>query len=412
MRRRLILSTALISLAAVIVLGVPLGVVESARLRQEVENRLEREADAVAGVVDDRLERHRPVPLGLLRRYAQQSHRIVVLPAGGPAIVTRAPIGGDVLRAHAGLGGVSRVIAEAPVGELDARVHRAWLLIAALSAAGVLIAVALAALQARRLARPLEAIARRSEQLGDGDFSVRVGRVGVPEIDAIAQGLDVSAGRIAELVAREREFSGNVSHQLRTPLTALRLRIEEAGALDDPATRAQEIDAALSETDRLEATIAELLAHARQADTEDATTIDLAAIVADHSTTWRRVFQRAGRDLRVVAGDGIQAHASRGTVGQVLDVLLENALLHGRGIATISLTAEPRHAVLMVVDEGPGIDEVDHDRIFRRGASRGAGAGIGLHLARALAQADSASLRALPGAPTRFELRLRTAIGS
>jgi signal transduction histidine kinase len=129
--------------------------------------------------------------------------------------------------------------------------------------------------------------------------------------------------------------------------------------------------------------------------------------VADHATTWRRVFQRAGRDLLVVAGEGIQAQASRGTVGQVLDVLLENALRHGAGTTTISLAAQPRHAVLTVGDEGAGIADDDRDRIFERGASRGTGAGIGLHLARALAQADSASLRALAGAPTRFELRLR-----
>jgi signal transduction histidine kinase len=407
MRRRLILSTALIALAAVIVLGVPLGAVEAARLRQDAESRLEREADAVAGAVDDRVERRRPVPPSLLRGYARPRHRIVVMPRHGRAIVTRPPIAGEVLRAHAGSGGVVRVSVEASVAELDARVHRAWLLIAALSAGGVLLAVALAALQARRLARPLETIAQRSAQLGEGDFSVRVGTVGVPEIDAIAQALDTSAGRIAELVAREREFSANVSHQLRTPLTALRLRIEEAGDLDDRATRAREIDAALGETDRLEATIAELLAHARRADGDGAATVDLAATVADHYAIWRRVFQRAGRELRVAAPDGIAARASRGTVGQVLDVLLDNALRHGSGTTTIALAADARQAVLTVADEGAGIAEADRDRIFERGASRGTGAGIGLHLARALAQADSASLRALAGPPTRFELRVR-----
>jgi signal transduction histidine kinase len=406
MRRRLILSTALIALAAVVVLGVPLGAVEAARLRQDADSRLEREADAVAGAVDDRVERRQPVPPSLLRRYARPRHRIVVVPRRGPAIVTRPPIAGEVLRAHAGTSGVVRVSAEASVSELDARVHRAWLLIAALSAGGVLLAVALAAVQARRLARPLETIAQRSAQLGEGDFSVRVGTVGVPEIDAIAQALDTSAGRIAELVAREREFSANVSHQLRTPLTALRLRIEEAGDLDDRATRAREIDAALGETDRLEATIAELLAHARSADGDGAATVDLAAIVADHYATWRRVFQRAGRDLRVAAPDGIAARAARGTVGQVLDVLLDNALRHGTGTVGIDVTANGRSAAVTVSDAGPGIPDELSDQIFERGDSSTGGTGIGLHLARALAQADNGGLSALAGAPTRFELRL------
>src|SRR3954447_8493733 len=248
MRRRLILSTALIALAAVIVLGVPLGIINAARLRQDSASRLEHEADAVAAAIDDRLERNQPVSPALLRRFIPAAHRVTIRTRAGKRIASEPPIAGEVLRVHAGaaLGGF--VVAEAPIGELDGRVHRAWLLIAALSLGGVLTAVALAALQARWLARPLEAIARRSAQLGDGDFSIRAGHFDVPEIDAIAQGLDSSAGRIAELVAREREFSANVSHQLRTPLTALRLRLEE-----------EELDAALAETDRLEATIAALL---------------------------------------------------------------------------------------------------------------------------------------------------------
>jgi signal transduction histidine kinase len=406
MRRRLILSTALIALAAVIVLGVPLALVDAARLRQDSTGRLEREADAVAGAIDDRLEHGRPVSAARLRAFIPATHRVTVKTRGGRQIASRPPIEGEVLRARAGAALGGSVIAEAPMGELEHRVHRAWLLIAALSLGGVLIAVALAALQARRLARPLEAIARRSAQLGDGDFSMRAGHFGVPEIDAIAQGLDSSAGRIAELVAREREFSANVSHQLRTPLTALRLRLEQAADRGDEEARARELDAALREADRLEATIADLLALARQASAGATVTVNVGSVAYDHAQRWRPAFARAQRALEVVADKNVLVRASRGTVGQVLDVLLDNALRHGRGPVRIDVVAHARVARVTVSDGGPGVRPEDRDRIFERGASRAGGTGIGLHLARALAQADQGGLRLLDGAPARFELRL------
>jgi signal transduction histidine kinase len=405
MRRRLILSTALIALAAVIVLGVPLGAVDAARLRQDSTSRLEHEADAVAGAIDDRLERHQRVSPALLRRFVPRAHHVTVTTRSGRRITTGRPIG-ESLRVHAGAALGGSVIAEAPIGELNARVRRAWLLIAALSLGGVLTAIGLAAFQARRLARPLEAIARRSAQLGDGDFSIRAGHFGVPEIDAIARGLDSSAGRIAELVAREREFSANVSHQLRTPLTALRLRLEGAGGTNDVQARERELEAALGETDRLEATIADLLAHARQASTGSAVTVNLATVAHEHAARWKPVFAGSRRALEVVADKNVLARASRGTVGQVLDVLLDNALRHGSGPARIAVAADGRAARITVADAGPGVSAEDRDRIFERGASRAGGTGIGLHLARTLAQADNGGLRVLQGEPTRFELRL------
>src|SRR4051794_921966 len=395
MRRRLILSTALIALAAVIVLGLPLGIINAARLRQDSASRLEHEADAVAAAIDDRLERNQPVSPALLRRFIPAAHRVTIRTRARKRIASEPPIAGEVLRVHAGAALGGSAVAEAPIGELDGRVHRAWLLIAALSLGGVLTAVALAALQARRLARPLEAIARRAAQLGDGDFSIRAGHFDVPEIDAIAQGLDSSAGRIAELVAREREFSANVSHQLRTPLTALRLRLE-----------GKELDAALAETDRLEATIADLLAHARLASAGNAVTVNLGTVAHEHAARWKPVFADARRALEVTAEKNVLVRASRGTVGQVLDVLLDNALHHGTGAALITVSADGRVARITVADAGPGVAAEDRDRIFERGASRAGGTGIGLHLARTLAQSDHGSLRVLQGAPTRFELRL------
>jgi len=406
LRRRLIVSTASIALVAVIVLGVPLGAVEATRLRQDATGRLEREADAAAGAIDDRLERQQTITADLLRRFVRASHRITVTARDSRRISTGPPIAGPVLVVHAGAASARAVIAEAPVSELDRRVHHEWLLIAALSFGGVIIAVALAAVQARRLARPLEAIARRSAQLGGGDFSVRVGHFGVPEIDAIATGLDTSAARIAELVAREREFSANVSHQLRTPLTALRLRIEEAGTQADPTGARGELDAALAEADRLETTIVDLLAHARRTGTDTPIPVDLTDVADEHAGTWKPAFARAGRVLEVRASRSVTASASRGTVGQVLDVLLDNALRHGAGLTRIEVMADRRTARIAVTDGGPGIPAAECDRIFDRGASRSGSSGIGLHLARALAQADHGILGTAPGSPTCFELRL------
>lgn len=406
MRRRLILSTAAIALAAVIVLGVPLGAVEAARLRAESESRLEREADQVAAAMDDRLERGQTITPALLRRFVPADHWAALTNRDGRRVSTGPPLGHDALVAHSGAALGGDVVAEAPIGELHRRVYREWLLIAALSLGGVLVAVALAALQARRLARPLEAIARRSEELGDGDFSVRAGRFGVPEIDAIARGLDSSAGRIAELVAREREFSANVSHQLRTPLTALRLRIEEAGGSNGATTREEELDAALGEVDRLEATIADLLAHARLTGADSPVTVNLGAVVHQHAARWRPAFARSRRELAVGADKNVLVRASRGTVGQVLDVLLDNALRHGSGTVRVDVSADRRNASVTVADAGPGIPDELQDRIFERGDSRAGGTGIGLHLARALAQSDNGSLRVLSGETTRFELRL------
>ena len=118
---------------------------------------------------------------------------------------------GQVLTERSGAAQAARVTASAPRSEVNTRVRDVWLLIAALGAGGVAAATGLAALQARRLVAPLRTMAGTSRRLGQGDFSARAGRFGIPEIDVVAEALDASAERIAEMVAREREFSGNVS---------------------------------------------------------------------------------------------------------------------------------------------------------------------------------------------------------
>lgn len=413
-RRRLIGSTAAIALAAVLVLGVPLAVVQTARVGTDQAFRLEREADAVAGLIDDRLEAGQTLTSAQLAPHVVAGHRITVT-VGGRSVSAGAALGGAVRRVRASSSRNAVVTASAPRAEESARVRRLWVLIVLLAVGGVGLAVALATLQARRLSRPLEDVARTSAQLGEGDFSARAPRSGVPEIDAIAEALDRSAAQIASLVAREREFSANVSHQLRTPLTALRLRIEELALVQEPHDREQESRAALREADRLEATIVTLLAHAREDRDVRAVRVDVARIAAEHAAVWAPVLARDGRAIHVHADvdehPDAAACASPGTVGQVLDVLLDNAHRHGAGDVTVTVGlgagGDAGRMLITVQDAGPGIPSEAREAVFERG-STGArdGTGIGLHLARALAEADGASLRVAREHPARLELRV------
>jgi signal transduction histidine kinase len=410
-RRRIVTSTALIALASVIVLGVPLGLVEAARVRSDATARLEREADAVAKAIDDRLEAHQALLPATLGRFVRSGHRVVITTRDGRRVTVGSGFPGEVMRARAGSAQGASVVAEAPASEAGDRVRRAWLLIAALAVGGVAAAAALALIQARRLARPLESLVGSSTRLGEGDFSARAGRFSIPEVDALAHALDATAERIARLVAREREFSANASHQLRTPLTALRLRLEEVGLQVSGEAERAEVAAALGEVDRLDRTVADLLAYAREARAGEAVDLDLAALTRRHADGWSVLYTRAGRPLEVEARGPVAVHASPGALGQVLDVLLENALRHGAGRTLVSIQDDRRRATLAVEDEGPGVGADLVQTLFERGASAAEGSGIGLHLAKVLALAEGGQLRLARAAPPRFELVLSRPTG-
>jgi signal transduction histidine kinase len=405
-RARLLASTVGIALAAILVLGIPLGVVQAKRERSTATSRLEREADAVAAAVDDHLEAHRSLDAAALAHLVPSGHRVTIHVPGVVPTVVGPAIHGDALHVRSGATQRARVVASAPMSELSERQHHVWLVVGALAAAGIVAAVLLALVQGRRLARPLEHLARTSSRLGTGDFSARAEHSRVPEIDAVAQALDASAVRIARLIGREREFSANVSHQLRTPMTGLRLRLEEVATLRDPELIGEEIERALEQTDRMERTISELLAASRGAG-RDLRELALDELVRDHAAAWRQIFAKAGRRLTVLAPGRVAAIASAGAVGQALDVLLDNALRHGAGTVVVELEELPAEARISVRDEGRGIPEDARLEIFVRGSSLAGGTGVGLSLARALVEADGGQLTLASPQPVRFEIRLR-----
>jgi signal transduction histidine kinase len=281
--------------------------------------------------------------------------------------------------------GVVRVSRD--VGPVDDRVRRAWLALAALAGLVLLAAVAAAVIVGRRLARPLEHLADTAGRLGDGDFTIAPARAGIAEIDGVSAALVATARRLGDTMARERAFSANASHQLRTPLASLRLEIE---SMELRTNAPPEVPLALEQVDRLQATIETLLTVARGQPPVRGD-LDLAAIATDVADRWRGGLANAGRPLRVVTPASPPVVTGSGeVVREILAVLVENATVHGAGIVSLVVReASPGWVTIEVGDEGPGIAAGAPDVFARR---EGGGHGIGLALARSLAEAEGARL--------------------
>ncbi|HEX2850468.1 MAG TPA: HAMP domain-containing sensor histidine kinase [Acidimicrobiales bacterium] len=405
MQRRLLRALLAVAVAGVVVLGVPLAATVSRFLHDEAARRLEAQAALVGFTVDDAFEEGSPIPVASVRRLLSSGQRATIIaPDHTRTVVDRdtAPPGDLSVRITTADRGV--VILDGTDENVDGRVHRAWLLVAGLALGGVLAAFVVAVVEARRLTRPLRALAGYSTRIGAGALAaLPPRRSGVAEIDEVGEALHAAAARIAALLERERQFSANATHQLRTPLTALRLRLEAMS----PA--GPEVDAALAQVDRLDATIAELVAFAREGRAGGTETVELAPFLEGEAARWRPVLAAEGRALVIHVPPRLRADVSPGALAQVLDVLVENARVHGAGAVTVSVRALGDHVVVSVGDEGAGVSDDLAARIFERSVTTGEGTGVGLALARALVEAEGGRLELEERRPARFAVFLRGA---
>ncbi len=300
---------------------------------------------------------------------------------------------------------IGAVLVTEPRSNVLREIALAWGAMAGLAAAAVTVTWLLARGQARRLARPLEDLEASARRLGDGDFSVRSHRGGIEEIDAVGAALDATAMRLDELLARERAFSADASHQLRTPLAGMRLRLEAALERPDADPRPA-IAASLVDADRLEAIIDEVLALARAGQGRPTGPVHLGTLVEELAPEWRARLELHGRDLEVRVDPGApEARASTAAVRQVLGVLVDNACTHGEGTVTVTVREATGAVAVDVPDEGPGV-QGETGAVFTRRAERCGGHGIGLPLARRLAEADHGRLQLTRAAPPVFTLLL------
>jgi signal transduction histidine kinase len=406
-RRRLLASTLIIAVAIVILFGVPLGVVLDRAVHADARSRLQREAVRVAREVARDIAREpdaadAPTPAELAR-LVPSGDRVQVIAPNRTVSSDQTPVIEALVATAPGPDG-SQVRVETPSDPINSRVARALLALVLLGVLALGAALGLALIQSRRLSDPLARLARSATRLGDGDFSLVTPRSGVPEIDEIASSLDRSAERIDELLRAERSFSEHASHQLRTALTGLQLRIEELASSADPAVR-EEAEAALEQSARLTSIIEELLALARTGRTGIVRDFDLGDLVRQHVDDLQPLLARSGRRAIVVAPEPVPVKAALGAIGQVLDILLSNSGRHGAGRVTATVSTDGRRARVDVTDEGSGFAERDTAWLFTEQPDA-SGHGIGLALARRLITTEGGTITLLQASPPVFRVEL------
>ncbi|MFC5995840.1 ATP-binding protein [Pseudonocardia hispaniensis] len=422
MRRRIVRLTVLAAVLAVGLFGIPLAAVVMKNLFDDQRAELERVADVAALTVAFDLAHDRPPaalagpPRGVLLAL-YDPHGRLVLGDGPPAaslavrdaadsgtaataddaadLAVAVPVRGDSQ-------GTWAVRAAIPRAQVLSRALAIWTVMAGLGVLVLGLVWAVSRRLAARLARPLEDLAAAAGRLGEGDFSVRTAPSGVAEIDAAAGALTRTAQRLGDLLARERAFSSDASHQLRTPLSGLRLSLE--AALDAPQEdQRTAIVAGISAADRLEQTVDDLLALARDTDPARGP-LDLDGLLAEIRDQWSGPLADAGRTLSLDRDLGApDSPVSTAALRQALTVLVDNAVRHGAGRVRVAVRDAGGALALDVADEGSGVSAPESELFARRSATA-TGHGIGLALARSLVEAEGGRLVLTRRAPPVFTL--------
>lgn len=458
MRSRLLLVLAGVVALVLVVHDVPLARHLERVERDRLVTQLQRDAFILAGRAEESIEdgvasEDNALRLVVTRYSREEDVRVVIVDATGegvvasdadaigedfsnrPEIATVLDIGdpqvgerfsntlGDdlffvsvpILSGDAVIGAVRLTAPERTVSDRVAGQVRGIVAVALIS---MLIAVAVAWLLAASLTRPLTRLRLATEKLAAGDLTSRADESDGPgEIRALALSFNTMAERLSQLVDRQRGFAGTASHQLRTPLTALRLRLEQLGAhtADDP-TAHEALDLALIETDRLHRMIEGLLALTRAEDAAAGTVeIDLAAVARARVEHWRPLAEEQGVQIRSEVVGRVPVTAIEGAVEQIVDNLIDNALDVSAPGSEISVTLEvgDRLVELHVVDEGPGMSEDDRrrafDRFWRGPHAAPGGSGLGLAIVDQLigASGGSASLDEAPSGGIDAVVRFR-----
>ena len=334
----------------------------------------------------------------------QQLIRSTVLAVGLAIVITMVPVAIAIWQATvSGRGIVGQWLADGTPTSTSVRLAGVVVLLA-VAALGVGVFVAIQ--QARRLSRPMTQLADRAERLGAGESRIQPLHSGIAELDQVSQVLSRSAQTLTKSLASERDFAADASHQLRTPLTALLMRLEEIAATDDLEVVQEEANIAIAQVERLTRVVDDLMSRTRRrGGDEPKATVSLDSVIAALQREWQPAFEQARRSVRVHGERGLVVQATPVALSQVLSTLLENSLAHGRGTVDVHARRSGPSVVVEVSDQGEGVPAAIAPHIFERSVTT-SGTGLGLALARDLAESNGGRLELIQAQPAIFALFL------
>ncbi|KZX20397.1 sensor histidine kinase [Rathayibacter tanaceti] len=302
-----------------------------------------------------------------------------------------------------------------PTAPVDEQLRGVWLFRLGAGAVVLLLSGLAGAVVATSLLRPLRLLDAMAGRMSRGDFQVRLdpAEVGPPETRRLAETLNDGAHRIDRLLSAQQAFAADASHQLRTPLTALRLSLDTLrDRLEDRADRVT-VDRALGEAGRLSRLVSDLLVLAQsQASTRPRETVDATAVLEARWSFWQASAEEAGVRLELDPAPERPVLATPGHLEQAVDNLIDNALRASAGGGRVALRSrsEEHRVVLEIVDDGPGLSAEERERAFDRFWSTApGGSGLGLAIARQLVEHDNGGIELVdtPGGGLTARLVLR-----
>ena len=276
---------------------------------------------------------------------------------------------------------------------------------------GILVSLAvgwaLAARFSRRLSAPLIYLSAQAEQIGSGQVRARAKPSGIEEIDLVQDELQRTGEKMARRLAAERQLAADASHQLRTPLTALSMRLEEIEMISTEEEVQEEARSCLEQVERLTTVVTELLdTNKRHASATEA--IDVLEVFNTQREEWEEAFEKADRVLRFTDEADMPILADEAKIAQVLATLIENSLRYGAGTTWVHArnSVNSRGVIIEVSDEGEGVDDELAPYIFENGVSGHGSSGIGLALAKDLIETMGGRIELSQAVPPVFTLSL------